>query len=119
MTLTEARELFAATLSTVPGMVVSPRPQRGQKQGTGWVLVARLEPGARFSSTAVTLTAILVLGADETAAEESLDGMAVQAVTALNTLPCSDIAAEPQSLLVGAASAPLYVLAVTATVEVP
>lgn len=121
MTLTEARQAVATALSTVAGWNVRPRPLRAApKAGDGWVVLNRLEP-ADFTRSTATMTAVLILGADEAKAELRLEQDAtalINAITGADDLAPADVALEAISLAVGDTAAPLYGAALTLTLEV-
>lgn len=118
--LAAARTTYAAALSAVTGYDVRPRPFRAApKAGDGWVVVSRIAP-VDYVSSSVTLTAVIVLGADELAAEDRLeeDGVALVDAASLSDLPAADVALEPATLLVGVNSSPLFGVTLAITVEV-
>jgi hypothetical protein len=120
--LAAAREAVAAALSAVSGYNVRARPFRGHyRAGDGWVTVGRVAP-ADYTTSAVTLVVVLVLGADELAAESRLEDDAVALVDAVTRgdldLQTADVALEPASFVVGAPPAPLYGATLTLTTEV-
>lgn len=118
MSLAEARAAVAAALSTVSGLTVRTRPVATPKVGDGWVVVTRLAPAA-FTACAATFTAVVILGADEAAAEGLLETYGVACIDAVTSrLQAADVSLEAQVLLAGTTSTPLYAIAVTLTLEV-
>jgi hypothetical protein len=116
-TLVEARGALAAALNTVEGLAVRDRPGvRAPKPGDGWVTVTRMVPSG-ITRTAVTLTAVVVLGADEALAEDLLDEWSVAALVAATTadFPADDTAVELTAIVVEAT--PLFALTITITTE--
>jgi hypothetical protein len=119
-TLAEAREAVATALSTVVGVDVRARPWRSAgKPGDGWVNVTRVVP-AGFVGAYATLSAVVILSADDVDAEASLDVLAttlMNAVTGSDLNP-ADVVLEPATVPVGQSATPLYVLVLTLTLEV-
>lgn len=114
MTLTTARAAIATALSTVSGLDVRARPIKTPKAGDGWVTITRIVP-ADFSACLATFTAVVVLGADSAKAEELFESYGVDVIDAVtsSTLNPTDVALEPQALVVGDQASPMYVLALT------
>lgn len=121
MDLAAARTALAAALSVVPGATVSARPGRlAPVAGDGWVTLSRLAPGQFFDRHAATLSAVVTLGPDEVKAEELLDTLAPALLSAAlaSTLAPADVSLNPQLLVIGTTSAPLFALVLTLTIEV-
>lgn len=115
--LTDSRRSIADCLKTA-GFNVSPRPLIQAKGMDGWVTIGRLEPHT-FGQSLVTFTAVLLLTADEQAAELLVEQYAVAVVNAVtSTLNAADVVAEPVTLVVGQANTPMYALTITLTLEV-
>ena len=121
MDLASARTALAAALSTVSGVTVTARPGRVTSNARdGWVTLSKLAPSAFFDRQSATLSAVVVLGADEVMAEELLDTLAPALLDAAVTsvLAPADVFLNPQMLVTGTTSAPLYALVLTLTIEV-
>jgi hypothetical protein len=114
-----ARAAVATALSTVSGFTVAARPSRSApRAGDGWVTVTRIAPST-FTQSAVTMTAVIILGQDETLAETSLETSATALIDALtDSLNVTDVFMEPQQIILDTNGSPLYVLALTFTMEV-
>jgi hypothetical protein len=117
--LTAARQALAAVLSTVEGVTVRARPVKAAPTpGDGWVSVDRIAP-ADYSSCSATLSAVVVLAADELLAEERLEQLGVALVDAATSdLGAYDVALQPELLVVGTTAAPLYSAVLTLTLPV-
>lgn len=118
MTLTEAREAFAAALDALDGYTVTTRPSSSMHPGSGWVEVGDLTPGEFFGSGHVVLTGVLVLSPSEQQAEAEFERIALPALRSLRDLPVFGIKVSPELYLTRAANAALCVATVTATMEV-
>jgi hypothetical protein len=118
-TLTQAREALALALTAVDGLNVRPRPGvKYPRPGDGWVTVGQMEP-ADYTRTTVTLVAVIILGADETSAEEHMETWAVNVIDTATTadFPVSDVVLEPISLVIESGTA-LNAMTLTLTTEV-
>lgn len=115
-TLAQTRTAFAAALSTVTGVDVRPYTVKAPKVGDGWVTFSRAVPDGYRTSMA-TLTAFVVLGGDETLAEQKADALTVPLLDAVDGLG-GDVSIESVSVVVGSNAAPLYALTITLTAEV-
>lgn len=118
--LAQARQAVATALSGVSGLTVQPSPTvRSHRAGDGWVTAGRMTP-ADFSRCMVQLSAVVLLSPDEVKAEALLDELAVSMIDAVTsaTIPTSDVALEPTSLLVGNDSSPMYGAVLTLSTEV-
>jgi hypothetical protein len=119
-TLILAREALAAALNAaVDGLDIRGRgPVRTPKQGDGWVSVSRVEPDD-YTRCAATLTALIVLGADEALAEQLLDVWTVPLLDAATKadFPAGDVSAQPITLPVDGGGA-VFALTLTLTTEV-
>jgi hypothetical protein len=120
MTLTEIRDAVAEALNAVEGLTVRPRPTvKTPKQGDGWVTLGRMVP-SDYSRSLVTLVVVVVLAADQLAAEELLETWAVDAIDAVtqaDDLPVADVALEPVTLVVESGVS-LHAFTLTLTTEV-
>lgn len=119
MNLTEARQALADAVSTLPDVTCVARPVPGNlRPGDAWVTVARLEPGAFLGSTNATLSAFVVLGADERLADASVDALAGALLDCAYPLYGFALSVEPQVVTAGeSVPASLYTLALTITLE--
>lgn len=124
MDLAATKTELAALLDAIPGagMSIRPRPVTGAlKTGDGWIVTRRVEPGPRFGdATLVTFEVLIVAGVDEAAAEAYSDAhSAVILRTVLHSdLPTSQQSITQQSMVAGQAATPVYVLVLTAAIEV-
>lgn len=120
MNLTQARQAVADALSAIDGLNFRPHPTVAQpRTGDGWVVVTRLEP-ADFAATTATLTAVVILGADEAKAEQLVDDLGVPMLAAVTKAPDlnpADASLVQQALVAGPTGT-LYALALTLTLEV-
>lgn len=116
MSTADARQATAAALSAVPGVTVAPYPVRTPRTGDGWVVLVRATPET-FGSSALTLTAVVVCGPDEVAAEKKADEWLVPLLDAASSLG-GDVVVETVSVAVGSTATPLYAITVTLTMEV-
>jgi hypothetical protein len=119
-TLSAARTAAAAALDALAGFTVRARPLKAaQKAGDGWIVLGRLVP-ADFSSSYATLQAVIVLSPDAAKAEQVLEDNATALVNAITSsdLDPTDVSLEPEALIVGETSSPLYAAVLTFTVEV-
>jgi hypothetical protein len=122
MNLAAARVALAGALNTVASLNVADRgPVGAAVQGDGWVLVRGIKPGERFGpGLRADLEAIIVAGTDEATAEAYVDQVApglVSAVLVADQLYAA-VSLATQALLTTTTQAPVYVLAVSATVDV-
>jgi hypothetical protein len=123
-TLKEAREGFAAALQAVNGPIplrIKSRPVKGNlRQGDGWVVVGGDATPSEFArSYDAILTGWLILGSDETKADELVDELTIPLIDAAVGFDGRDVACRP-SAITGGEGVPglLYALSVTATVEI-
>lgn len=120
MTLTEAREALADALSEIDGLTVRARgTARAPRSGDGWVTVGRMEP-SDFRRSVVTLTAVIVLGIDNSSSEELLETYAVDVidtVTVIDDFPVANVFLEPTLLQVDQTGT-LNAFTITLTTEV-
>lgn len=125
-TLAEARQAMADLLSAVDGVerVEASSGRALLRAGHGWVNVGPVTP-ARFGGVCnVTLTAVVVAGADKASADEALNTLLVPCLNAVTSDPdlgFFNASAEPTELpvtLPNGAEGVLYVLTVTITTEV-
>lgn len=119
MTLTEAREAFAAALTgALPTYTVTARPAGSTRPGTGWVLLGDITPGQFFGSGTAALVGVLVLSPNEQQAEAEFEALALPALQAVRDLPAFGVTVAPETYFTGPASAALYVATVTLSMEV-
>lgn len=121
MTLAEARDTFAAALSTVDGVRVrSHGPVADPVHGDGWVVARTIVPSRFRGQAQATLGAVVILGPDQNAADRAVDELAVPLMHATEQAPDllgGQIAVEPILLPAGITGEPLYALDITVTVE--
>lgn len=120
-TLGQARELLAAALTAVDGVteVVAHGIKAQLRPGCGWTRVTAVQP-AGFRTANATLEAYLVLGPDETSAEQQLEDLAVPLLDAASTideLPGFGFSVEPAVMSVSPQQS-LFVVVVSLTTEV-
>lgn len=124
VSIADTKTDLAALLDAIPGagLRIRTRPVTGAlKTGDGWIVTRRVEPGPRFGdATLVTFEVLIVAGAEEAAAEAYSDAHSATILrTVLHSdLPTSQQSITQQSAVVGQAATPLYILVLTATVEV-
>jgi hypothetical protein len=116
--LTLNRQAVADALNTVAGLNVSARPKTAVRGLDGWVTVGRVTPST-FTLCMATFTAVVLLAADELAAETLIESLTVPCINALTAaLNTADVSVEPATVLVGNQSSPMYALTITLTLEV-
>jgi len=118
--LADARQEVADALTLIEELRIRPRGVvKAPRIGDGWVTVGRIAP-ADYTRCSVTLVVIIVLGADESVADETYESLAVDiidATTRMIELPVADVALEPITLIVDGGGA-LHALTLTLTTEV-
>jgi hypothetical protein len=117
MTVTSARQDVAQTLSGVTNFEVRTRPVLSPRAYDGWVVLSSIRP-SDFRNCYATFTVLLILGSDETKAEQIFDENGTRLIDAAASLNATDITLESQALVVGNTATPLYALALTMTLEV-
>lgn len=117
MNIADTRQAVADALATVDGVTMRPRPVRqAPRPGDGWVVVQSVAP-LSFRQHGARLAAVVVLGADDAAAEDRLNDWAVPLLDALTrTIPCAGTTLEPVAITTDGGA--MYAAAIVFTVEV-